>query len=213
MLESLRKWTLAFIVTGAYQNIGRANVVRLGQSLEMNVLAARYGEVPEEFVSEIRTGGARTLAGDIDLCARAAPSRIVADARGNSGRIDTVVNFAGAVLQTDLRLIIDAEPDGGISLKLHSARRLALAGWPHLFALDSSLIFPSDLTAFTSEAALAAVSKINATIVALATAFCSTRRIGDERRHRLLRRVNFGQPVARMTGSTLRIYGGEIRSV
>ena len=45
------------------------------------------------------------------------------------GRIDALLNIAGAVPQIDLFEMTDAEWEDGMALKLHGARRLTIRAW------------------------------------------------------------------------------------
>jgi 3-oxoacyl-[acyl-carrier protein] reductase len=49
-----------------------------------------------------------------------------------NGRIDALVNVAGAVPQTDLFAMTDADWNDGLSLKFHGARRLTIKAWEAL---------------------------------------------------------------------------------
>ena len=94
------------------------------------------------------------------------------------GRIDALLNIAGAVPQIDLFEMTDAQWEGGLALKLHGARRLTIAAWPALKAAKGSVVLMSGNSALFPKAPYAAVGTINAAIVALAKAF-SDRGIAD----------------------------------
>jgi len=80
------------------------------------------------------------------------------------GRIDALINVAGAVLQTDLFAMIDAEWNDGLSLKFHDARRLTINAWEALKSARGAVVLTSGATALAPKAALAAVGTINAAI-------------------------------------------------
>jgi 3-oxoacyl-[acyl-carrier protein] reductase len=94
------------------------------------------------------------------------------------GRIDALLNIAGAVPQIDLFEMTDDQWEGGLALKLHGARRLTITAWPALKAAKGSVVLMSGNSAVTPKAPYAAVGAINAAIVALAKAF-SDRGIAD----------------------------------
>jgi len=94
------------------------------------------------------------------------------------GRIDALLNIAGAVPQIDLFEMTDAQWEGGLALKLHGARRLTIAAWPALKAAKGAVVLMSGNSALFPKAPYAAVGTINAAIVALAKAF-SDRGITD----------------------------------
>ena len=94
------------------------------------------------------------------------------------GRIDALLNIAGAVPQIDVFEMTDAQWEGGLALKLHGARRLTIAAWPALKEAKGSVVLMSGNSALFPKAPYAAVGTINAAIVALAKAF-SDRGIAD----------------------------------
>jgi 3-oxoacyl-[acyl-carrier protein] reductase len=94
------------------------------------------------------------------------------------GRIDAVLNIAGAVAQVDLFEMTEEQWDEGLALKLHGARRLTIAAWPALKEAKGSVVLMSGNSALFPKAPYAAVGTINAAIVALAKAF-SDRGITD----------------------------------
>jgi NAD(P)-dependent dehydrogenase (short-subunit alcohol dehydrogenase family) len=54
------------------------------------------------------------------------PAMLVKGALEHFGRIDALLNIAGAVPQIDLFEMTDAQWDDGLTLKLHGARRLTI---------------------------------------------------------------------------------------
>jgi 3-oxoacyl-[acyl-carrier protein] reductase len=87
------------------------------------------------------------------------------------GRIDAILNIAGAVSQIDLFEMTDAQWDDGMALKFHGARRLTIRAWDALKASKGSVVFVSGSAALDPKPAFAAVAAINAAINALAKAF------------------------------------------
>ena len=159
------------IVTGASQGIGRATAIRLAQDFSAVVLVARSEEKLRETEREVVAAGARALVAPADLSEAPAASEVVRQAVAAFGRIDALVNIAGAVPQVDVLEMTDAQWDGGFALKLHGARRLTVQAWPALRASRGSVIFTSGNSALFPKAGYAAVGTVNAAIVALAKAF------------------------------------------
>ena len=159
------------IVTGASQGIGRATAIRLAQDFGAVVLVARSEEKLRETEREVVAAGARALVVPADLSEAPAASEVVRQAVAAFGRIDALVNIAGAVPQVDVLEMTDAQWDGGFALKLHGARRLTVQAWPALRASRGSVIFTSGNSALFPKAGYAAVGTVNAAIVALAKAF------------------------------------------
>jgi len=166
------------IVTGASQGIGRSTAIRLARDFDALVLVARSQEKLAALAGEIGGMGREALAVAADLADPAAPARVVEEALSRFGRIDALLNIAGAVPQIDLFEMTDAQWDAGMALKLHGARRLTIAAWSALRAAQGSVVLISGNSAQFPKAPYAAVGTINAAIVALAKAF-SDRGIAD----------------------------------
>jgi NAD(P)-dependent dehydrogenase (short-subunit alcohol dehydrogenase family) len=159
------------IVTGASRGIGRATAIRLAQNFAGVVIVARTAETLQEAAAIIKERGAEPLALDLDLREPSSADAVVKGALDRFGRIDALVNIAGAVPQTDLLAMSDAEWNDGLSLKFHGARRLTLRAWEALKSARGAVVLTSGATALAPKAALAAVATINAAITALAKAF------------------------------------------
>lgn len=250
------------IVTGASQGIGRATAIRLAKDFEVLVLVARNRENLKDTSRLVQAIGAQTLVVDVDISTPGVPEVVVEQVLARFGRIDALLNIAGAVPQIDLFEMTDEQWSSGAELKLHGARRMTLAAWPALKAAKGSVVLMSGNSADVPKAGYAAVATINAAIVALAKAFAD-RGIQDDvqvnsvlpgpvmtgRRRSFLEKwapangmsvdeatikfpqnagiSRFGEPEeiadllaflvsppARwMTGSALRIDGGEVKSV
>ncbi|WP_250515990.1 SDR family oxidoreductase [Caballeronia sp. INDeC2] len=170
--------TKVAVITGASQGIGRSTAIRLARDFDSIVLVARNRANLDETASMVGKAGAKTLAIDIDLARSDAAQKVVDDARAAFGRIDAVLNIAGAVPQIDLFDMTDEQWDAGLALKLHGARRLTVAAWPSLKETSGSVVLMSGNSALFPKAPYAAVGTINAAIVALAKAF-SDRGIAD----------------------------------
>ena len=166
------------IVTGASQGIGRATAIRLARDFSAITLAARGRQNLDETAAAVRAAGAEPLVIELDLAAVAASRQIVDQTLARFGRIDALLNIAGAVPQVDLFEMTDEQWEAGTNLKLHGARRLAIAAWPALKETKGAVVFMSGNSALFPKAGYAAVGTINAAIVALAKAF-SDRGITD----------------------------------
>jgi NAD(P)-dependent dehydrogenase (short-subunit alcohol dehydrogenase family) len=166
------------IVTGASQGIGQATAIRLARDFSGLVLVARNKAKLAETAREAGAAGARTLVVDADLAEPAAAQAVVDRALAAFGRIDALLNIAGAVPQIDLFEMTDRQWEDGMALKLHGARRLTVAAWPALKQAKGSVVLMSGNSAVFPKAAYAAVGTINAAISALAKAF-SDRGIED----------------------------------
>jgi len=166
------------IVTGASQGTGQATAVRLARDFSGLVLVARNRAKLDETARAVTEAGAEALVIDADLAQPEAAQAVVDQALAAFGRIDALLNIAGAVPQIDLFEMTDAQWEGGLALKLHGARRLTIAAWPSLKDARGSVVLMSGNSALFPKAPYAAVGTINAAIVALAKAF-SDRGIAD----------------------------------
>jgi NAD(P)-dependent dehydrogenase (short-subunit alcohol dehydrogenase family) len=166
------------IVTGASQGIGRSTAIRLARDFSSVALVARNRENLEQTAADVKAAGAEALVIELDLAEPPAAQQVVDRTLAAFGRIDALLNIAGAVPQIDLFDMTDDQWEGGLALKLHGARRLTIAAWPALKETSGAVVLMSGNSAVFPKAPYAAVGTINAAIVALAKAF-SDRGITD----------------------------------
>jgi 3-oxoacyl-[acyl-carrier protein] reductase len=162
---------LVAIVTGASHGIGRATAVRLAKDFSGVVLAARNAEALQEVEAEVKAGGADPLTVALDLRTKESAEVLVKKTLDRFGRIDALLNIAGAVPQIDLFAMTDEQWRDGLELKLHGARRLTILAWDALKASKGSVVLISGSAALDPKPGFAAVATINAAIIALAKAF------------------------------------------
>jgi 3-oxoacyl-[acyl-carrier protein] reductase len=89
--------TSVAIVTGASSGIGQATALRLARDFGAVVLVARSGEKLAEVSQRVKAIGAEPLVLELDLMAPAAAEIVVTKTLDRFGRIDALVNIAGAV--------------------------------------------------------------------------------------------------------------------
>ena len=159
------------IVTGSSSGIGKATAIRLSRDFSAVVLAARNSAELGEVAEQVRANGAEPLVLDLDLRAPAAAETVVSRTMAKFGRIDALLNIAGAVPGIDLFQMTDQQWEAGMELKLHGARRLTLHAWEALKANKGAVVLIAGNTAQVPAASAAAVGVINAAVVALAKAF------------------------------------------
>jgi 3-oxoacyl-[acyl-carrier protein] reductase len=159
------------IVTGASQGIGRSTAIRLARDFSAVVVAARNAKALEEVAAAVQKAGAEPLPLVVDLSEVEASKIVIDTTLERLGRIDALLNIAGAVPQIDLFEMTDEQWKAGLELKLHGARRLTIRAWEALKQAKGSVVFMSGSAALDPKPAFAAVAATNAAITALAKAF------------------------------------------
>jgi len=159
------------IVTGASQGIGRATAVRLAMDFSALVLVARNESALKETSAAVTGAGAEVIICDLDLSKPESADAVVQMAAEKFGRVDALLNIAGAVPQIDLFEMTDEQWHSGMELKLHGARRLTIKAWDALKQSKGSVVFMSGSAALDPKPAFAAVAATNAAIIAIAKAF------------------------------------------
>ena len=159
------------IVTGASQGIGQATALRLARDFSAIVMTARQESELQKTAAEVKSAGADPLVYALDLREPSSAETIVKGTLDRFGRIDALLNIAGAVPQIDLFEMTDAQWEDGIALKLHGARRLTIRAWDALKASKGSVVLISGSAALDPKPGFAAVAAVNAAIIALAKAF------------------------------------------
>jgi 3-oxoacyl-[acyl-carrier protein] reductase len=159
------------VVTGASQGLGRATALRLARDFSAVVLVARDKDELQRSAAAVNAAGAASLVCPLDLRDPLAAESVVAGTLERFGRIDALLNIAGAVPQIDLFDMTDAQWEDGIALKLHGARRLTVRAWDALKTSSGSVVLISGSAALDPKPGFAAVATVNAAIIALAKAF------------------------------------------
>jgi 3-oxoacyl-[acyl-carrier protein] reductase len=159
------------VVTGASQGIGRATALRLARDFSAVVLAARSQDELQAAAAAVNAAGAESQIYALDLREPEAAEILVKGTLDRFGRIDALLNIAGAVPQIDLFEMTDAQWEDGLALKLHGARRLTVKAWDALKASKGSVVLISGSAALDPKPGFAAVAAVNAAIIALAKAF------------------------------------------
>jgi 3-oxoacyl-[acyl-carrier protein] reductase len=159
------------IVTGASQGIGQATALRLARDFSAVVMTARQESELQKTAAAVKSAGAEPLVYALDLREPSSTEVVVQGALDRFGRVDALLNIAGAVPQIDLFEMTDAQWEDGLALKLHGARRLTIRAWDALKASKGSVVLISGSAALDPKPGFAAVAAVNAAIIALAKAF------------------------------------------
>jgi 3-oxoacyl-[acyl-carrier protein] reductase len=158
------------IVTGASRGIGRAIALRLAAAGSSVVLTARDQSLLDAAATEIRASGgtAETVALDLRM---PDSGRGIADfTAGRFGRIDIVVNNAGATKRGEFLDLTDDDFADGFALKFFGSVRLTRAAWPHLKAAGGSVVFISGVGGRTPGAQFTIGGSVNAALLSLTKA-------------------------------------------
>ncbi|WP_439378675.1 SDR family NAD(P)-dependent oxidoreductase [Amycolatopsis lexingtonensis] len=124
------------IVTGAGSGIGRAVAVAFA---EVGAHVLGVGRRPDALAETAREHpGIGTFAADV--CSADAPEAIVEEARRRWGRVDVLVNNAGAAALVPLAEVTLAGIDGLFALNVTAPSLLARAALPHLRAVHGSIV-------------------------------------------------------------------------
>ena len=119
-------------VTGGSEGIGRATVLRLVQEGVKVALCARRPEVLNAFAGELEKSGGDVLAVVADAATAGEAERFIEETVKHYGRIDIVVNNAGATGQAPFDTVDDAAWQQDIDIKVFAHIRTARAAIPHM---------------------------------------------------------------------------------
>ncbi|HUA52298.1 MAG TPA: SDR family oxidoreductase [Candidatus Sulfotelmatobacter sp.] len=160
----------AAIITGGSRGIGRAIAGRLAQEGMDVAIAARDARQLQRVKNEIEGPGRRVLIQVGDLREPSACAILVAAAVEAFGRLDLLVNNAGATQRGDfLELTDDAWADG-FRLKFMAAVRVSRAAWPHLVRNNGSIINIAGVGARTGNAEFTIGGAVNSAMLNLTKA-------------------------------------------
>ncbi len=158
------------IVTGASRGIGRAIALRLAKDGARTILSARDEKALEHAVQEIQRSGGQASYVALDLRIPDAPQRLADFSLKTMGRIDIVVNNAGATKRGEFEDLTEVDWTDGFALKFFGAVRLTRAAWPHLKAASGSLINISGVGGRTPEAQFTIGGSVNAALISFTKA-------------------------------------------
>jgi 3-oxoacyl-[acyl-carrier protein] reductase len=162
------------IITGASRGIGRAISMRLAREGARVVLCARDGAALDEVRRAVKTAGGAAELLPLDLRQPDAPARLAAFAVEQNGRIDMVVNSAGATRRGEFETLTDDDWTDGFALKFFGAVRLTRAAWLHLKKTRGAVLFISGIGGRTPGAQFAIGGSVNAAILSLTKALADT---------------------------------------
>ncbi|HYZ24461.1 MAG TPA: SDR family oxidoreductase [Rhodopila sp.] len=121
------------LVTGASRGIGAAIAKELArEGMNVCLVARDQNRLQEQAAHMVNACNVRTQVIAADLTDPAVPARAVQQATDHFGRLDLLVNNAGATKRADFFSLTDADWQDGFALKFHGYVRMTRAAWPHL---------------------------------------------------------------------------------
>lgn len=127
------------IVTGASRGIGLAIAEKLAESGVNVVLVARSAAELDAHATRL-SRQTKSVALAADLREPDAAAQAVALAVTRFGRLDFLVNNAGATKRGDFAALTDADFLDGFALKFHGYVRMTRAAWPALKASGGAIV-------------------------------------------------------------------------
>lgn len=155
------------LVSGASRGIGRAIAQQLAAEGCAVALVARSRDALDTLAAEFADAG---LALAADLRERDAAQRVVAATLQRFGRLDVLVNNAGATPRGDFLAFSDADWDDGFALKFFGAMRLCRAAWPALVQAQGCIVNIAGIGGRTGNAEFAIGGSVNAALLNLTKA-------------------------------------------
>ena len=155
------------LVTGASQGLGHAIAQRLAEEGMAVAIAARNTDRLHDLATHIQSHGGQAFVHAGDLSTPTAPAAFAAAALRHFGRIDLIVNNAGATKRGDFLTLTEQDWTDGFALKFFAAVRLSRAAWPHLIATHGSIINIAGVGGRTGTAEFTIGGAVNAAMLNL----------------------------------------------
>lgn len=129
------------LVTGANRGIGAAIARELASEGMDLCLVARDSQKLTEVADDLRRAtNINVHVVSADLRDPQAPADAVAQTVKQLGRLDLLVNNAGATKRADFFFLTEEDWQDGFALKFHGYVRMTRAAWPHLRKSNGSIV-------------------------------------------------------------------------
>jgi len=135
------------LVTGASRGIGKGIALELAAAGCDLMLTARDGAALQSVAGEIRALGSKAAIYAADLTLRGEPAGLMAAQAREFGRLDIVINNAGAAKRGSFFDLTEQDWSDGFNLKFFAHVRLCRLAWPQLKAAEGSVVFISGIGA------------------------------------------------------------------
>lgn len=156
--------TKVAIVTGASRGIGKAIAEILSAEGMKVVLVARSKAELESLSNALPN---ESLVHAIDLREANSANRVITSTIEKFGKLDLLINNAGATKRGDFLTLTDEEWTDGFALKFYAAMRLSRAAWTHLEEGKGSIINIIGIGGRTGSAEFAIGGAVNAALMNL----------------------------------------------
>ncbi len=155
------------IVTGASRGIGRAITETLSAEGMKIVLAARTRPDLEALADSLSN---ESLVQAVDLREPETAEQVVAATIQHFGKLDLLVNNAGATKRGDFLALTDDEWQDGFALKFYAAMRLSRSAWSHLQTSQGTIVNIIGVGGRTGSAEFTIGGTVNAALMNLTKA-------------------------------------------
>ena len=152
------------IITGASRGIGKAIAEALSAEGMKTVLVARSRAELESLSNALPN---KSLVQVVDLREPDSTQRVVDSAIEKFGKLDLLVNNAGATKRGDFLTLTDEEWTDGFALKFYAAMRLSRSAWTHLKESKGTIINIIGIGGRTGSAEFAIGGAVNAALMNL----------------------------------------------
>jgi 3-oxoacyl-[acyl-carrier protein] reductase len=155
------------IVTGASRGIGKA-IAEILSSEGMKVVLVARSHTELDLLAKSLPNDALIQA--IDLREPDSANQIVAETVEKFGKLDLLVNNAGATKRGDFLKLTDEDWTDGFALKFYGAMRMSRAAWSHLQASQGTIINIIGVGGRTGSAEFTIGGTVNAALMNLTKA-------------------------------------------
>jgi 3-oxoacyl-[acyl-carrier protein] reductase len=155
------------LVTGASRGIGKAIAEALSAEGMRVALVARSGAELESLAKSLPN---ETLVQAIDLREPDSADQVVTATIEKFGKLDLLVNNAGATKRGDFLVLAEEDWADGFALKFYAAVRLSRLAWPHLQATHGTIINIIGVGGRTGSAEFTIGGAVNAALLNLTKA-------------------------------------------
>ncbi len=154
------------IVTGASRGIGEGSAMMLAEEGCDVFLVARSSADLERVAANVRSKTGRRAATHVaDLMDPKAPAAAVAAAMQAFGRIDFLVNNAGATKRGNFFELTDDDWASGYGLKFLGAMRMTRSAWPHIRVNKGAIVNIIGIGSRTASAEFTIGGSVNSALV------------------------------------------------